>query len=282
MVGKGFFEPVRFSSWPELKEAHVSGYLPATFMIAPMALALRQQGVPVKIVYLGHRDGTAMMVRKDSDIYSFKDLKGKTIAIPNRYSNQNLIIYKGLKDNGMSVNDVKLVEMPPPDMAAALYASAIDAMIAGEPLMAQAELDGYGRVLYQAKDLWPNFISCVLVVREEVIKEHRPWVEKLVDGIARSGKWLDGSMEHRMEVADAVAQKYYNQNPRLLRFVLSEPPDRVTYSNLALAREEFERIEKLALEAGILDGPIAFEDYADTTFSQQVRHVQAYTWEGPK
>ena len=36
-------------------------------MLAPMAMALREQGVPIKIVYLGHRDGTAMMVQKDSD-----------------------------------------------------------------------------------------------------------------------------------------------------------------------------------------------------------------------
>jgi NitT/TauT family transport system substrate-binding protein len=282
MVGKGFFEPVRFSSWPELKEAHVSGYLPATFMIAPMALALRQQGVPVKIVYLGHRDGTAMMVHKDSQIYSFKDLKGKKIAIPNRFSNQHLIIYKGLRDNGMSIKDVTLLEMPPPDMPAALYAKAVDAIIAGEPLMAQTELDGYGRVLYQAKDLWPNFISCVLVVHENVIKEHREWVEKLVDGIARSGKWLDADMDHRMQVADAVAQKYYNQHPRLLRFVLSEPPDRVTYTNLALAKEEFNRIEELALEAGILDGPITFEEYADVSFSEKFQAAQPYNWEDKK
>ena len=48
--GKGLFEPVRFGGWPELKEAHISGHAPATFMLAPIAMALRQQGVPVKIV----------------------------------------------------------------------------------------------------------------------------------------------------------------------------------------------------------------------------------------
>src|SRR3977135_550187 len=39
-VGKGLFEPVRFHGWPELKEAHISGLTPATFMLAPMAIAL--------------------------------------------------------------------------------------------------------------------------------------------------------------------------------------------------------------------------------------------------
>ena len=32
--------------------------MPATFILAPMAMALREQGVPIKIVYLGHRDGS--------------------------------------------------------------------------------------------------------------------------------------------------------------------------------------------------------------------------------
>jgi NitT/TauT family transport system substrate-binding protein len=60
--GSGIFDPVRFNGWPELKEAYLSGYTPATFILAPMAIALREQGVPIKIVYLGHRDGSAMMV----------------------------------------------------------------------------------------------------------------------------------------------------------------------------------------------------------------------------
>jgi NitT/TauT family transport system substrate-binding protein len=44
----------------------------------------------------------------------------------------------------------------------------------GEPFAAKAELDGSGRVLYYAKDIWPHFISCVLVVHEKLIKERKP------------------------------------------------------------------------------------------------------------
>ena len=118
MTGESIFEPVRFNGFPELKEAFLSGYMPATFILAPMAMALREQGVPIKIVYLGHRDGSAMMVHKDSKIYRIEDLKGKTIAVPNRFSNQRLLIFHALKQAGMTIKDVDLVEMPPPDMPA--------------------------------------------------------------------------------------------------------------------------------------------------------------------
>ncbi len=279
MTGESIFEPVRFNGWPELKEAYLSGYTPATFILAPMAMALREQGVPIKIVYLGHRDGSAVMVHKDSHIYRMEDLRGKRIAVPNRFSNQRLLIFRALKQAGMSVNDIELLEMPPPDMPAALYAKAVDAISSGEPFMAQTELDGYGRVLWLTKDVWPNFISCVLAVHEEMIKTKRDTVQRLVDGIAKSGKWIDQSMGHRMETAQFVSKFYYNQNPRLLTFVLSKPPDRVKYTNLTLRKPDFTEIEQLGREAGILNGTAHFEDYTDASFVTDETTVQPYAWE---
>ncbi|HEX6904737.1 MAG TPA: ABC transporter substrate-binding protein [Thermoanaerobaculia bacterium] len=280
MVGEGFYEPVRFNGFPEIKESLIAGYLPATFMLAPMAMALKEQGVPIKIVYLGHRDGTALMVHKDSGILGIKDLKGKRVAIPNRFSNQHLLLRKALADNGMTVKDIEMLEMPPPDMPAALYAKAVDGISSGEPFMAQTEMDGYGRVLYQAKEIWPDFISCVLVVSQKTIDENPEWVQRIVDGIASSGLWLEKGMDHRMSAAQSVATHYYNQDPRLLRFVLSKPPDRVKYSNLRLARKDFDQIADMAFEAGILTRRIPFEEYADPRFSEKTAGVGPYDWDG--
>lgn len=278
-TGNGIFKPMRFNSWPELKEAFLSGHLQATFILAPMAMALREQGVPLKIVYLGHRDGTTMMVRQDSDIYRIEDLRGKKIAVPNRFSNQRLIVYRALKERGMSVRDVTLLELSPPDMPAALQVRAVDAIISGEPFMAQTEMDGYGRVLFLTKDVWPEFISCVLAVKEETIRDHRAEVQRLVDGISRSGRWLDQTMDHRMQAAEFTGKNYYSQDPKLLRFVLSKPPDRVKYTNLAIRRKDFEEIEVLGLEAEILQGTARFEDYADPSFVPDDRSVPPYAFE---
>jgi len=279
LTGGSEFEPVRFQGWPELKEAFISGYLPATFILAPLAIRLREDGVPIKIVYLGHRDGTAMVVNRESQIYRIEDLLGKTVAVPNRFSNQKLLVVKALKEHGVPLDQVKIVEMAPPDMPAALFSKAVDAITSGEPFMGQAELDGYGRVLYQAKDVWPGFISCVLAVREDAIREHRDIVQRLVDGIAKSGKWLDQTMDHRMEAAEFVSQYYYNQNPSLLRFVLSKPPDRVKYTNLALHKNDFLEIEALAKDTGVLKGKVTFEDYTDTSFVPLDSSIQPYAWD---
>ena len=148
--------------------------------------------------------------------------------------------------------------------------------------MGQTEIDGYGRVLYLTKDVWPNFISCVLAVHEDMIRDHPEAVQELVNGIARSGKWIDQSMDHRMDVAQFVSKNYYNQDPRLLAFVLSKPPDRVTYSNLAVRRKDFEEIESLGREAGILEGKATFDDYTDVRFVPDDSNLKAYEWGGLK
>jgi len=57
-----------------------------------------------------------------------------------------------LKKFGIPVGDVKLVERAPPDVSGALAAGAIDAFSMGEPYPSQAEMGGYGRVLFHARE----------------------------------------------------------------------------------------------------------------------------------
>jgi len=93
-----------------------AGRLDASFLIAPLAMKLREQGLPVKILYLGHRDGSEVMVRRDLPAASLRDLRGRVFAIPSIYSNQNLVIHKLMEDQGVKPNEIRFVEMAPPDM----------------------------------------------------------------------------------------------------------------------------------------------------------------------
>ena len=256
------FESQRFTDFPTVVESIKSGRLDATFMIAPLAMKLREQGVPVKICYLGHRDGSTVIIRKDLPGQSLRDLRGKTFAIPSKYSNQYLVIRKLMDDQGVKPEEIKFVELPPPDMPGALASKAIDAYFVGEPHAAKAELDGSGRVLYHAKDIWPHFISCVLVVTEKLINEHPEVVRDLVRGIAESGEWAE---THRLEAAKVVSP-YFRQDEKLVRYVLTEPPDRVSYRMLTPTDEDLQAIYDMAIKAGILTKPISMKDLIDREF----------------
>ena len=271
-----------FQGFPEIKEALISNQMQAAFMVAPMAIALRAQGVPIKIIYLGHRYGSAVVVHKDGSVKTFADLKGKTVAIPSRYSDERLIIYRALAANGMSASDVKMVEMAPPDVAGALAARAIDAFSMGEPYPSQAEMAGFGRVLFHAREYWPDYISCVLVAREDVIQKKPEAIQVLVDGIARSGLWLDNPPRRRARrehAADFVGRFYFRQDPRLLKWALTNPLDRVQYQPLTPLRDDFELIVKLMRETGVLDRDIAFEEYVDPQFAEGAKLQTEWIYE---
>jgi NitT/TauT family transport system substrate-binding protein len=277
------FQAERFSDFPTMKEALIARKIDATFMIVPLAMKLVADGQPVKIVYLGHRDGSALVVGTQSPVQDFTQLAGKRIAIPSRFSNQHLLMQRMLKKNGMAKDAITLVEMAPPEMPGALAANAIDGYIVGEPHCAKAEMEGYGRVLYFMKDLWPDFISCGLVVRQEVINERPELVQELVDGIAASGLWLEDDVEdgaaHRKQAAAVVGKLYYNQKPELLEWVLTRPLDRVRYDDLLPPRENFDEIMDLAVEMNVIQKRMAFEEYCDTRFAPNlgaIRRVQNF------
>ncbi len=225
-------------------------------------MKMREQGIPAKIAYLGHRDGSTIMVARASTATSLADLKGKRFAIPSKFSNQNLVLAKLLDEQGLSARDLDLIELPPPDMPGALAVGAIDAYFVGEPHAARAELDGTGRVLYHVKDVWPNFISCVLVVSEKLIAEKPDVVRDLVRGIAESGEWA----ERNREQAAALAAPFFRQDEAVVRHVLTSPPDRVSYRMLIPTDEEFQRIADMALKAGILDRPVDVSELLDRSF----------------
>lgn len=273
------FIPKLFQGFAEMKEALVSNRMQAAFLVAPMAIALRSQGAPIKVVYLGHRYGSAMVVQKDGPVKTVRDLKGKTVAIPSRFSDERLIILKAMKENGLSPSDVKLLEMSPPDVAGALAVKAIDGFVMGEPFPSQAEMAGSGRVLFFAREYWPDYMSCVLVVRDDVIAERPKAVQVLVDGIARSGLWLDKGREEREYAAEFVGRYYFNQSPRLLKWALTNPLDRVTYSELSPRKADFDLVVRLMVESGVMEKPIAFEEYVDTRFAEGTVALTAWSFE---
>ena len=272
------FLPRMFQGFPEIKEALISNRMQAAFIVAPLAIALKSQGVPIRIVYLGHRYGSAVVVRKDGPIKTFPDMRGKTIAIPSRFSDERLIVFRAMKAWGIKPSEIKMVEMAPPDVAGALAARAIDAFSMGEPFPSQAEMGGFGRVLFHAKEYWPDYMSCVLVVREDVIEQRPDAVQTLVDGIARSGLWLEKGKDYRENAADFVGRFYYNQNPALLRWALTKPITRVMYNELGPRKADFDLVRDLMIETGVLTKKIEFSEYTDLRFSDKASIQTAWKY----
>ncbi|HMH29020.1 MAG TPA: ABC transporter substrate-binding protein [Steroidobacteraceae bacterium] len=262
----------KYSGWPEVKESLMAARIQAAYMLAPLVMDLADQKVPVKIVSLGHRSGAVIMVRSDSPYQTFRQLAGKQIAIPSRFAVDFLFLRKMLARENMTPSDIQIVEMAPPDMPAALYANAVDAYCTGEPFGAAAQQAGYARPLRMTRDEWRNYICCVLTVREELIQENPAIVQDLVNQVLGAGVWLDQQQENRSKaVAIAAGRDFFNQDPKIIQFVMENPVDRVTYGDLRMIRAEFEDLMQLSMAAGTIKHAIAYETYVNETFAKNAR-----------
>jgi len=263
------FEYSKYSGWPEIKESLMAGRIQAGYMLAPLVMDLADKKIPVKIVSLGHRSGAVIMVREDSPYQKFSDLRGKQIAIPSRFAVDFLFLRKMLARENMTPKDITIVEMPPPDMPAALYAKAVDAYCTGEPFGAAAQSAGYARVLRMTRDEWRNYICCCLTVRQELIDTNPALVQDLVNQVQGAGQWLDQQPANRDKAVQIAAGKgFFNQDPKILQFVMENPTDRVTYGDLRMIREEFEDLMRLSIEAGTIKHEIAYETFMDERFAK--------------
>jgi NitT/TauT family transport system substrate-binding protein len=260
----------KYSGWPEIKESLMAGEIQAGYMLAPLVMDLADKGIPVKIVSLGHRSGAVIMVRTDSPYQRFRQLAGKRIAIPSRFAVDFLFLRKMLAQESMTPEEIEIVEMPPPDMPAALYADAVDAYCTGEPFGAAAQSAGYARPLRMTRDEWRNYICCVLTVREELIETNPALVQDLVNLVHGAGAWLDAEQGNRDKAVEiAAGREFFNQDPSILRFVMENPTDRVTYGDLRMIRSEFEELMQLSVEAGTIGHPIPYERYMDESFARR-------------
>ena len=274
-VTAGIAEYQKFGGWPELKEAIMSNNLQAAYLLAPMVMDLADNGIPVKIVALGHRSGAVVMVRKENPARNFGDLRGKRVAIPSRFAVDHLFVRRLMQEFGVADNEIELVEMPPPDMPSALFAGAVDAYATGEPWGATAELDGYARPLHMTRDFWPDYICCVLAVRQELIDEDPATVQKFVNHVLSAGAWLENDPANRDKAADlASGMNFFGQSARVLRFVLREPPDRVTYRDLQALRADLDELMQLAVTHKVLPRPVAYEKYVDDRFFKNFQRVE--------
>lgn len=264
----------RYSGWPEIKEALISGHLDAAYLLAPLAMDLADKGLPIRVVALGHRSGAVIMVPTASTARNFADLRGKRVAIPSRFAVDNLYVHRLMRQFNITDRQITLIEMAPPDMPAAMGAGAVDAYATGEPWGAKAERDGTGRVLHSTRVDWPDYICCVLAVRVDRLATTRPMIQYLVDNVMAAGIWLDRDSVNRVLAANVAGRpQYFNTDSTLIRYVLEHPHDRVTYGDLRLIRQQLDSLMELGIATGIINHPIPYESYTDESFIRHHRNV---------
>jgi len=257
-------EPVKFSAWPELSEALRAGKLDGAFLLTPMGLTLRQKGAAVKVILLGHRNGSIITVKNSNEINTVADLKGRTVAIPSPFSTHNILLRKVLTEKGVNPDrDLKIIDMAPPEMVVALATGRIDGYIVAEPFGAQAEAQKVGKILVLSKDIWNDHICCVLNVQEKTLKNYPGEVQELVSGFLRTADFIEADPGR----AAQLSVKLLGQKPEVVKAVLTTPKDRLIFRNLAPAAADFAATQDYMLQFGIVKDKVDIAAYLDDRFA---------------
>jgi len=162
--------------------------------------------VPIKIVAGTHKYGYGLVVNPEK-IKSVKDLEkpGIRLGCVREGGAVDVLLHKTIDrynlDEKKILNNIQ--RMNPPKQVLAIKTGQLDAAFLPEQWTTMAEDFGF-KMLLMSQEVWPEIQGSVLVVKEELIRDHPEVVEKLVKVSQKATDWIN---QHPQEAAEIVARQ---------------------------------------------------------------------------
>jgi NitT/TauT family transport system substrate-binding protein len=219
---KGFFRAEGLTVKPQVGEgggsliaALNSNAVQFAFVgVIPMVTAVSKD-VPIKVVAASDAAGATpqtdwqvTMVSKSSPIRDVADLEGKTIGVNALRGVAEVMIKNSVEKQGVDPDSLKLLEIPFPDMPAALAQKQVDAVLATEPFLSAILADGGRQVDAPFVAAEPKVANGVYVASERYIASDGDVVDRFARAMSRS---VDYAAAHEQEVRDIIPT--YTQIP---------------------------------------------------------------------
>jgi NitT/TauT family transport system substrate-binding protein len=274
-VEKGFFreqgiitEISNFASAAKQVPALVAGELEVSVGSASAGLfnAVAQQA-PFRIVAdKGQtREGfgfSLLTVRKDlvdsGQVKTFRDLKGKKIAILAKGNIQHYLVGKMAEEVGLTINDVDLTFLDAPNQVTAFETKAIDAAYAVEPWPARFAERGVAvrfRTPDQVKGLGPVQIG-VIIYSGKFIKERKAVAQRWMNAYLKAAELFHKNGTKDPEIA-AILEKYTKVPAKVIQTAIppyQDPTGRPLVENLSDQAQWFARNgmqQKISIETAL-------------------------------
>ncbi|MFZ3058788.1 MAG: ABC transporter substrate-binding protein [Candidatus Methanoperedens sp.] len=157
------------------------------------------------------------IVLENSSIKSAKDLAGKKIAVNTVGAHVDYVTREYLARNGLSPNDVQLVQIPVPQHAQVLKQGQVDVVAPLAIFVDQIEAGKGVRVLFSDYEVIGDQTHCVLFTSEKFLKENPEAAKRLTEGIAKAADWAKEHPKEAKELAVKVL-KDKGGNPDLAKY----------------------------------------------------------------
>jgi NitT/TauT family transport system substrate-binding protein len=261
---KGFFKSEKLEIKPQVGEGGAALMPPllqgdsqfAFVGVIPAITAVAKK-LPVKIIASSDdaaatedKDWQTLVVPKGSPIKSVKDLPGKTVAVNALKGLAEVVISRSLEKQGVDYKKVKLLEVPFPEMPAALEGKRVDAALLTEPFLSAVLAEGGKQIDAPSVETVPNFPNGVYVASEKYIEENGDVVDRFARAMNKS---LDYAQSHPEEVRKIIPE--FTQTPAAAAQKL-----RLPVFDSKLDRKGIELESELTAKYGIIDEAPAYED----------------------
>jgi NitT/TauT family transport system substrate-binding protein len=204
---QGFFEDEGLRIKPQVGEGGaalipslVSGDAQFAFVGVIPAITAVAQDVPIKVVTSSDdaaateaKDWQTLVVPEGSPIQGVDDLPGKTIAVNALRGLAEVVISRSLEKQGVDYEAVKLLEVPFPEMPAALEQGRVDAALLTEPFLSAVLAEGGTQIDAPSVETVPNFPNGVYVSSEQYIAENGEVVDRFASAMNRSLEYADAN-----------------------------------------------------------------------------------------
>ena len=200
-----------FNAGPEAIEALFAGAIDILYVGPNPAINgfVRSEGDALRIIGGVASGGSGFVVRENSKIEKFEDLRGKRIASPQKGNTQDVALHHRMREKGLKSKaeggDVEVFHISGGDQITALLKEQVDGLWTVEPWLARLVAEADGKILFEEGELWPDakYATTVLVVRRKFLNEHRDLVQKWVKAHEEIIDWINGN--------DAQAKKLFNE-----------------------------------------------------------------------
>jgi NitT/TauT family transport system substrate-binding protein len=177
------------------------------------------QGTPIQVILGIDRSAGGDGIVAKKSITTIKQLKGKTVAVAIGTVSEFFFDYV-LHQNGMTINDVNLKEMPDSSIAGSTFAAGkVDAAVTWEPWLTRAAHTSFGHILVSSAK-YPNIIVDAFGLRTDFIRAHTAAVRNFVRAYYQAVNFT----ESKPAQANQVIGKYVNETPAQVSVDLTKVP----------------------------------------------------------
>lgn len=145
-------------------------------------------------------DTGAIVVPDDSAIQGPADLAGHTVAIPTFNSINEAVVGIAVDKAGGDVDDVEFVEVPFPDMPAALSTGQVDAVAVVEPFLSATLADGGRAVSWMFQEANANLPITLLYTTQQYVEENPDIVDAFTAAARRSFEYATENEQEAREI----------------------------------------------------------------------------------